>query len=365
MLAKSFRFLAPIALSALLLTACGGGGGGNDGPAAATLEVIKIGNGTGTVSGSGINCGATCTTTSTVGATVTLTATAGSGQLFDGWSGDAASCGATASCTLTVSSTRAVARASFSVIPTTAVSVALAGNSMGRVTSAPAGIDCGSDCSESYPQGTMITLTANPLNANNVFTSWSGNAAGCGTSRTCTQMLTSSSFSAVATFQPVTRSLSVSKTGTGTVSSSPSGINCGSTCSSSYQQGSMVTLTATPASGFTFQGWTGACGGTGSCVVTMDADKTVTATFVSSNVTLTVSKTGNGTVTSNPTGISCGTTCAASFARGSSVTLTAAAGTTDTFTGWSGGGCTGTGSCTPALTGDVTVTALFSGMSGG
>jgi 5-hydroxyisourate hydrolase-like protein (transthyretin family) len=70
-----------------------------------------------------------------------------------------------------------------------------------------------------------------------------------------------------------------SGTGSGTVTSSPAGINCGSDCSESYDQGTSVTLTATPASGSIFGGWSGACSGTGTCVVIMNADIAVTAAF--------------------------------------------------------------------------------------
>ena len=86
---------------------------------------------------------------------------------------------------------------------------------------------------------------------------------------------------------PVSRTLTITKTGTGTgtVTSSPSGINCGGTCSATYLNGTSVTLTATPSSGSTFGGWTGACFGTGSCTVNLSGDYTVTATF--SNASLT------------------------------------------------------------------------------
>lgn len=84
--------------------------------------------------------------------------------------------------------------------------------------------------------------------------------------------------------------LAVSKTGSGngTVISSPSGINCGSDCTENYNSGTSVTLTATPAVGSTFSEWSGSCTGTGSCVILMNANKAVTATFVlnQSNVTL-------------------------------------------------------------------------------
>jgi Fe-S cluster biogenesis protein NfuA len=67
--------------------------------------------------------------------------------------------------------------------------------------------------------------------------------------------------------------------GSGTVTSSAGGINCGTTCAADFDSGTSVALTATPAENSTFAGWSGACSGTGSCTVTIDAAKTVTATF--------------------------------------------------------------------------------------
>ena len=70
-----------------------------------------------------------------------------------------------------------------------------------------------------------------------------------------------------------------SGSGSGTITSAPAGINCGGDCSESYPTNTAVILTATPASGSTFAGWSGACSGTGSCAVTMGVDRSVTATF--------------------------------------------------------------------------------------
>jgi chitodextrinase len=81
---------------------------------------------------------------------------------------------------------------------------------------------------------------------------------------------------------PAGNALTVTRNGTGTVTSSPSGINCGSTCSFSYSNGTSVTLTATPLSGATFAGWGGACSSSGTsatCTVTMNAAQSVSASF--------------------------------------------------------------------------------------
>jgi Divergent InlB B-repeat domain len=67
--------------------------------------------------------------------------------------------------------------------------------------------------------------------------------------------------------------------GSGSVGSNPAGIQCGTTCSASFVQGSSVTLTPTATSGSSFAGWSGACSGTGTCTISMSAAQNVTATF--------------------------------------------------------------------------------------
>jgi hypothetical protein len=80
--------------------------------------------------------------------------------------------------------------------------------------------------------------------------------------------------------RPFTLTVTLAGTGTGTVTSNPTGINCLGDCSESYPENTVVTLTATPASGSTFAGWSGGCSGSSpTTTVTMNADKTCTATF--------------------------------------------------------------------------------------
>jgi len=162
--------------------------------------------------------------------------------------------------------------------------------------------------------------------------------------------------------------LTVAKSGNGTVTSSPAGIDCGADCAESYASAALVTLTATAAAGSTFTGWSGACTGTAACTVTMSAAKSVTATFALQTFALTTntSGTGSGTITSSPAGIDCGADCAESYASGTLVTLTAIPAGGSSFagwsgTGWSGSGCQGTADCTMTMTisSNTTITAMF------
>lgn len=105
--------------------------------------------------------------------------------------------------------------------------------------------------------------------------------------------------------------LSVVTSGTGTGTVSGTGISCGNTCSASYASGTVLTLTAAPATGSTFAGWSGGgCSGTGSCTVTMNAATSVTATFNSTVSTYTITATAgsNGKIAAlNNTNISTAT----------------------------------------------------------
>ena len=155
--------------------------------------------------------------------------------------------------------------------------VTKAGNGTGTVTSDLSGINCGADCSEPYDPGTIVTLTA-AANTGSVFAGWSG--GGCGGTGTCKLTMNANTF-VTATFLR-TFTLTVTKAGTGsdTVTSSPAGINCGGGCAATYVSGTSVTLTATPLGNSLFAGWSGGgCSGRGTCIVAMDANKFVTATF--------------------------------------------------------------------------------------
>jgi hypothetical protein len=97
---------------------------------------------------------------------------------------------------------------------------------------------------------------------------------------------------------PQTLTVTKSGTGAGTVTSAPSGINCGSACSASFPQGTSVTLTATSANLSKFAGWSGGgCSGVGTCTVEMLGAMGVTAAFTATgNVTMSASSLTFGAV---------------------------------------------------------------------
>ena len=248
---------------------------------------------------------------------------------------------------------------------TRTLTVGTAGTGSGTVTSSPAGIDCGSNCTQDYAQGTDVSLTP-AADASSVFDHWTGDCSGSGS---C-DVIMSVDRSVTAVFTLKLRSLDVTRngTGTGSVTSSPGGINCPSSCSHNFNHGTSVTLTATPATGSLFDHWSGDCSGSGSCVLAMSQDRTVVATFTLRQMTLTVKKFGNGKglVTSTPAGINCRVSCSEAsnvFDYGSNVRLRAVHGLGARFIEWRGA-CTGRGACVIPMTSRRRVLAVFSTVCG-
>ena len=177
------------------------------------------------------------------------------------------------------------------------------------------------------------------------------------------------------TVQSFSLTVATAGTGGGTVTStskpgSSNQINCGPTCSALYTSGTVVTLTAEAGTGSTFTGWGGCDSASGAtCTVTMNAVKSVTATFDVLSFTLAVSKSGigRGTVTSSSspasaTQINCGTTCSATYHWGTVVTLTATPHLLSVFTGWSGCDTMSGATCTVTMISAKSVNASFLGV---
>jgi len=170
---------------------------------------------------------------------------------------------------------------------------------------------------------------------------------------------------------PVQHFLTISKSGSGSVRSTPAGIDCGTTCSAILAEGTQMVLIPVPDPGWQFAGWGGGCSGLGGCALRIASDTKVFVTFVSvapaaagkHNVTVTPSGAGAGRISSSPAGIDCGASCSAQFDDGTKVTFTVAPAQGSTFAGWSGA-CAGTATtCELSITADLAIGAAFDGAS--
>ena len=323
-----------------------------------TLKASREGSGTLTSAPGGINCGSTCEAKFAKGTLVKVTGTPETGFKAATWTGcDAVTSGV---CEVTMSAAKNV-KATFVHEPVP-LTINKEGTGSGTVTSSPGGINCGATCGASYEFEAEVTLTAvsDPGTAPVLWT-------GCDSEPSATQckVKMSAARNVTATFSPVgVAALAVEKkgTGSGTVTSSPAGIDCGATCSAQYEVGKLVKLTAVPGAGTKAATWSGCDAvAAGVCEVTASASKTVTATFEAETRPLKVKTegTGSGTVSSLPGGINCGPTCEASFAAGTLVKLTGAPAVGSKAATWSGCDAVTSGVCEVTMGAAKEVVATF------
>ena len=200
----------------------------------------------------------------------------------------------------------------------------------GTITAAPDG---------PYHLNDGATLTATPA-AGYSFSAWTGDCAGQGNPCTLT-MDADKNVSAI--FTQIEYVLTITQVTGGEITAAPAG---------PYHLNDGVTLTATPAAGYSFSGWTGDCAGQGNpCIIAMDADKSVSATFTQSEYALTITQVTGGTITTDPAG---------PYHLNDIVTLTAIPDEEYSFIAWTGD-CSGEASDTCVLTMDAakSVSAIF------
>ncbi len=224
------------------------------------------------------------------GSHVGLQAIPAPGYTFTGWSvlGEEHShgCGQEVYCIAHLGDNPVTFYAQFDPVSNVFLTVLKLGSAaaQGVVSSVPAGILCGLDCTDAYPSTSTVTLTATAPSGV-TFAGWGGDCAAFGTNSTC--VLTMGVGRAVtATFNAATFPLSVTVVGQGTVSSlTDAGIACPSVCAHAYPSNSQVVLHDDATPGWEFTGWSGAgCTGTVPCTLTMFQAQAVTATFARSTV---------------------------------------------------------------------------------
>ncbi|MBI5296272.1 MAG: S-layer homology domain-containing protein [Chloroflexi bacterium] len=285
------------------------------------------------------------------GTVVTLTANASPGYAFTSWSGDAS--GGVSPFDVTLDADKSVtanfAEACFTL---TTQGNPIAGGSVG-VSPAP---NCPGDPAR-YAAGTPVTLTAAP-NPGYIFNSWSGDASGTDNPST---VIMSADRSATANFDLACYTLTTNANplAGGSVGVSPAP-NCNN--STQYTHGTILTLTATPNTGYLFSAWSGDVIDTENpTTLTMTANKSVTAEFSLACFTLTTSA---NPVAGGSVGVSPAPNCngGTQYSQGTVVTLTATANSGYNFASWSGSASGTLNPTTVSMTADRSVTANFTAL---
>ncbi len=296
------------------------------------MDASATGMGTVTSNPAGISCsntGGDCAENYTFGAMVTLTATPDTGSVFTGWSGGGCPSGSTSPCTVTMDAAKTVTAAFDLRVFTLTANVQSAG--FGLVDTTDGVLSCDDSCADDYTYGEVVVIKATPNDGYNFnpATGWSNvctivDGGDCQVTMTAARTVT-------ATFTPQIHTVTVQNTGGGSVDSDDGGITCGADCSGSYATGTEVTLTATPAVGYSFSGWTGVCNGEGpTCVFTVTQPETVSPIFTINTYTINasfVSPPGSGLITGASGAINCTSNssggCSTSIQHGTQVTLVA------------------------------------------
>ncbi|MQA99150.1 MAG: hypothetical protein GEU78_02465 [Actinobacteria bacterium] len=224
------------------------------------------------------------------------------------------------------------------------------------------GVTCPPTCSFDAEEGAKLRLVAVPSQGFR-FAGWS---EGCSDAPRCivemnedTSLTARFRKSGPAAMVPLT----ISVQGEGLVTMGAVGVECPPTCSYDARRGEGLSLSAIPAEGFVFSGWSGGCAGTGGCELSMDDATSVTARFEerpAATVQLTISPAGRGagSVEVGPAGVMCPPTCVLDVPKGEGLTLTAIPAEGSFFEGWTGS-CTGSDPCLLPMTQRTEVEATF------
>jgi len=270
------------------------------------------------------------------GDVVTLTADANDGWTFSGWTGDVNNVSANPT-TITIGDSNEAVTATFTQ---NAYTLTLDVNGSGTVGKAPD--------QNTYHLGDVVTLTATPATGWS-FVNWTGDVNDVNSATATTTMTGNKTVTANFTTTH-NYTLTIDVNGDGTVGKNPN--------KTTYHPGDVVTLTATPATGWSFKNWTGDANSdaNGSIsnpkTITINGNTTVTANLTVTEFIVTITTVGNGTVAKSPD--------QNAYTLGvSNLTLTATADTNWAFSSWSGDIDGNTNPVIISTNGNKNITATF------
>jgi Divergent InlB B-repeat domain len=350
--------------AALAVVALTAGSGASAEPAAKrTLRVTTDGNGVVTTGDRRINCGSRCAAAFRRGSVVRLAATPARFFAFARWRG--ACVGTSPRCVVALDASRR-ARAEFT---RKAGSIQMAVGGPGVITSSPGGLTCGdrdkTDCAETYPQGTTVTLTPAPSDGG-AFGVWGGACSSAGQGP-CT-LVVEGDVEVLAAFRhtdpdPDQPQLLVTPDGVG-VTSDPAGINCPPVCEAEFPTGTVITLTGDA------KQWDGACVGVlNRCLIILDSTDGVGTGGpppppAPRRLGVSVTVSGPGAVSGGAGTILCGAKqtrreCEGLYREGTTIFLKATPARGRRFARWSGFCLGKKRMCTLRVTAPKTVEAFF------
>ncbi len=313
-----------------------------------------------------LNCSEECTQYYTEGTYTTLTATPESGYKFDHWEGDIT--GSDNPVKVLMDSGKSIT-AVFSEIPMSyyTMDVSVSPEGKGSITDCDTeneicGIKCPDDCTQAYIEGTVVQLTALPMDGYSFdHWEWTDKDGILKEYSNPFSFTMNSDMEITAVFKIKNEYiLNISVEGNGNVTAE--GINCPGDCREFYITGTSVTLTAEAESGYQFDHWDGDLTGSDNPVkVVIDSDKNITAVFKEipppPEYTLNISVEGNGKVTAE--GIDCPDLCEGYYISGTEVILTAKANSGYLFDHWEGDLTGSDLSASVTMNSDKTVKAVF------
>ncbi|ALO36436.1 hypothetical protein CMT41_18070 [Colwellia sp. MT41] len=285
---------------------------------------------------------------------LTLTATPETGYTFTGWSGD---CTGDTTCQVTMTAAHSITT-TFTEIPlyslTTSISIG------GSISLKDGSLTCAAetDCSFNIVENEAVVIKPLPA-AGFIFTGWNGDCTG---SSSC-ELTMSAKHSLTANFIKISTGelLSLTISAGGSIVLADNLGECFADCQLSFANKELLTLTATPETGYTFTGWSGDCTGDTTCQVTMTAAHSITTTFTEIPLySLTTSISIGGSISLKDGSLTCAaeTDCSFNILESETLTATATPEAGYTFTGWSGD-CTGDTTCQVTMSAARSITATF------